>query len=68
MKGFTGLVMHVLIAILFSLFQVFEMTKIVDIYSYWSIMRFPRPLILIRLFREKLKFQLPKQRINTIFK
>nr|XP_022339997.1 sodium leak channel non-selective protein-like isoform X3 [Crassostrea virginica] len=48
--------------------QVFEMTKIVDIYSYWSIMRFPRPLILIRLFREKLKFQLPKQRINTIFK
>ncbi|XP_065924032.1 sodium leak channel NALCN isoform X6 [Magallana gigas] len=48
--------------------QVFEMTKIVDMYSYWSIIRFPRPLILIRLFREKLKFQLPKQRINTIFK
>ncbi|XP_061184365.1 sodium leak channel NALCN-like isoform X1 [Saccostrea echinata] len=48
--------------------QVFEMTKIVDMYSYWSIMRFPRPLILIRLFREKLKFQLPKQRIETIFK
>ncbi|XP_056005775.1 sodium leak channel NALCN-like isoform X4 [Ostrea edulis] len=48
--------------------QVFEMTNIVEMYSYWSIMRFPRPLILIRLFREKLKFQLPKQRINTIFK
>ncbi|KAK3094316.1 hypothetical protein FSP39_000242 [Pinctada imbricata] len=48
--------------------QVLEMTTLVPPYTYWSILRFPRPLILIRVLRMFLKFQLPKQRINSIFK
>ncbi|KAK3584758.1 hypothetical protein CHS0354_002278 [Potamilus streckersoni] len=48
--------------------QVFEMTQVVPAYSYWSILRCPRPLILIRVFRVFLKFQLLKSRINSIFK
>ncbi|KAJ8310369.1 hypothetical protein KUTeg_012234 [Tegillarca granosa] len=48
--------------------QVFEMTTIIPTYSYWTILRFPRPLILIRVIRVFLKFQLPKERINSIFK
>ncbi|XP_021355108.1 sodium leak channel non-selective protein-like isoform X2 [Mizuhopecten yessoensis] len=46
--------------------QVFEMTGVVG--QFWSILRCPRPLILIRVFRVFLKFQLPKARINSIFK
>ncbi|RUS81149.1 hypothetical protein EGW08_011090, partial [Elysia chlorotica] len=33
-----------------------------------GIIRSPRPLILVRVFRNFLKFQLPKNRINSIFK
>ncbi|KAH9490260.1 hypothetical protein Btru_035289, partial [Bulinus truncatus] len=36
--------------------------------SIIRIIRSPRPLILIRVFRNFLKFQLPKNRINSIFK
>ncbi|XP_064638187.1 sodium leak channel NALCN-like isoform X2 [Lineus longissimus] len=35
-------------------------------YSYLAILRCPRPLILVRVFRVFLKFQLPKNRINSI--
>ncbi|XP_052783697.1 sodium leak channel NALCN-like isoform X2 [Mya arenaria] len=48
--------------------QVFELTRVVQSYSYWSILRCMRPLILIRVFRVFLKFSLPKNRINSIFK
>lgn len=48
--------------------QVFEMTKLVREEWYLSVLRCPRPLILIRVFRVFLKFQLPKARINSIFK
>ncbi|XP_071140116.1 sodium leak channel NALCN-like isoform X2 [Mytilus edulis] len=48
--------------------QVFEMTDIVQQEWYLSVLRCPRPLILIRVFRVFLKFQLPKARINSIFK
>lgn len=37
-------------------------------FSYLSILRFPRPLIMIRFIRVFLKFQMPKSRINQIFK
>lgn len=50
------------------LLQVFELTHVVPAYSYWSILRCLRPLILIRVFRVFLKFSLPKNRINSIFK
>ncbi|WAR27871.1 NALCN-like protein [Mya arenaria] len=48
--------------------SVFELTRVVQSYSYWSILRCMRPLILIRVFRVFLKFSLPKNRINSIFK
>lgn len=48
--------------------QVFEITEVVGRYSRWSIIRAPRPLILVRVFRVFLKFQLPKTRIESIFK
>ena len=49
-------------------FQVFEITQVVPRYSYLTILRSPRPLILVRVFRVFLKFQLPKSRIESIFK
>jgi len=48
--------------------QIFELTHTVAQYSYWSILRCPRPLILVRVFRVFLKFQLPKTRVESIFK
>ena len=36
--------------------------------KYFRIIRAPRPLILVRVFRNFLKFQLPKSRLNSIFK
>ena len=50
------------------LFQVFELTEVVGAYSGLSVLRCMRPLILIRVFRVFLKFSLPKNRINSIFK
>ncbi|XP_013387130.1 sodium leak channel non-selective protein-like, partial [Lingula anatina] len=46
--------------------QVFEITEVVDQRSSFSILRAPRPLIFIRVFRVFLKFQLPKTRIKSI--
>ncbi|KAJ8954958.1 hypothetical protein NQ318_000389 [Aromia moschata] len=48
--------------------QVFEMLSIVPRFSYLSILRAPRPLIMIRFLRVFLKFSMPKSRINQIFK
>ncbi|KAG5889289.1 hypothetical protein JTB14_007050 [Gonioctena quinquepunctata] len=48
--------------------QVFEMVSIVPRFSYLSILRAPRPLIMIRFLRVFLKFSMPKSRINQIFK
>ncbi|KAK9759203.1 Ion transport protein [Popillia japonica] len=48
--------------------QIFEMLSIVPRFSYLSILRVPRPLIMIRFLRVFLKFSMPKSRINQIFK
>ncbi|XP_014211525.1 sodium leak channel non-selective protein [Copidosoma floridanum] len=48
--------------------QMFEMLELVMRYSYTSILRAPRPLIMIRFLRVFLKFSMPKARINQIFK
>ncbi|XP_037936691.1 sodium leak channel non-selective protein [Teleopsis dalmanni] len=48
--------------------QVFEFLDVVPKFSYLSIMRAPRPLIMIRFLRVFLKFSMPKSRINQIFK
>ncbi|XP_058821851.1 sodium leak channel NALCN isoform X1 [Topomyia yanbarensis] len=48
--------------------HVFEMLGIVPKFHYFSILRAPRPLIMIRFLRVFLKFSMPKSRINQIFK
>ncbi|XP_054002407.1 sodium leak channel NALCN isoform X5 [Hylaeus anthracinus] len=48
--------------------QMFEMLGFVLKFSYVSILRAPRPLIMIRFLRVFLKFSMPKARINLIFK
>lgn len=48
--------------------QVFELLAIVGPFSPLSVMRAPRPLIMIRFLRVFLKFSMPKSRINQIFK
>ncbi|XP_076062882.1 sodium leak channel non-selective protein na isoform X2 [Oratosquilla oratoria] len=48
--------------------QMFEMTELVQPYSYLSVMRAPRPLIIVRLIRIFLKFSMPKSRLKQIFK
>lgn len=48
--------------------HVFEILNIVPPFSYLSILRAPRPLIMIRFLRVFLKFSMPKSRINQIFK
>ncbi|KAM7347268.1 sodium leak channel non-selective protein na isoform 2-T2 [Cochliomyia hominivorax] len=48
--------------------QIFEILEIVPKFSPLSIMRAPRPLIMIRFLRVFLKFSMPKSRINQIFK
>ncbi|KAK9296625.1 hypothetical protein QLX08_009452 [Tetragonisca angustula] len=48
--------------------QMFEMLGFVLEFSYVSILRAPRPLIMIRFLRVFLKFSMPKARINQIFK
>ncbi|XP_078664203.1 sodium leak channel NALCN-like isoform X2 [Branchiostoma floridae x Branchiostoma belcheri] len=48
--------------------QVFELSGYVEEFTSLSILRAPRPLIMIRTFRIYLKFQLPRARITTIVK
>lgn len=50
------------------LLHVFELSGHVKPYSYLTFLRAPRPLIMIRFIRVFLKFSMPKQRINQIFK
>ncbi|KAL8573711.1 hypothetical protein ACOMHN_018986 [Nucella lapillus] len=53
------------------LLQVFEMTESLSSDSEAAVLRIvraPRPLVLLRVFRNFFKFQLPKNRINSIFK
>ena len=45
-----------------------QILLIVPPFSYWSFVRAPRPLIMIRFLRVFLKFSMPKSRINQIFK
>ena len=52
----------------FLVSQVFEITELVPRYSYWSVLRAPRPLILVRVFRVFLKFQMPKSKLESVFK
>ena len=44
------------------------MAGVAPAYSPLSILRAPRPLIMIRCIRVFLKFSMPKARINQIFK
>lgn len=46
----------------------FEISGTVEEFSYYTCVRAPRPLIMIRFIRVFLKFSMPKQRINQIFK
>ena len=48
--------------------QSLELTGVAPAYSPLSILRAPRPLIMIRCIRVFLKFSMPKARINQIFK
>ncbi|XP_075155778.1 sodium leak channel non-selective protein na isoform X2 [Haematobia irritans] len=48
--------------------QIFEILEVVPKFSSLSMMRAPRPLIMIRFLRVFLKFSMPKSRINQIFK
>jgi len=48
--------------------QVLEISGVVPRFSSFSILRAPRPLVLIRFLRVFLKFSMPKSRINQIFK
>ncbi|VVC28002.1 Hypothetical protein CINCED_3A019232 [Cinara cedri] len=48
--------------------QIFEVVNILPQFRYLSILRAPRPFILIRFIRVFLKFSMPKSRINQIFK
>lgn len=48
--------------------QTLELSHLVADASYLSILRAPRPLIMIRFIRVFLKFSMPKNRINQIFK
>lgn len=48
--------------------QVLEILEIVPKFSSLSILRSPRPLIMIRFLRVFLKFSMPRSRIYQIFK
>ncbi|XP_026812191.1 sodium leak channel non-selective protein [Rhopalosiphum maidis] len=48
--------------------QIFEIVEFLPEFSYLSILRAPRPFIMIRFIRVFLKFSMPKSRINQIFK
>ncbi|XP_072434162.1 sodium leak channel NALCN isoform X3 [Chiloscyllium punctatum] len=48
--------------------QVFEVAQIVDQMSPLSMLRIPRPLIMIRAFRIYFRFELPRTRITNILK
>ncbi|CAF1235655.1 unnamed protein product [Rotaria magnacalcarata] len=46
--------------------QAFELIGIINKYSYFTIIRAPRPFILIKVLKTYLKFELPKSQIKSI--
>ncbi|CAF1438038.1 unnamed protein product, partial [Rotaria sordida] len=46
--------------------QTFELIGIINKYSYFTIIRSPRPFILIKVLKTFLKFKLPKSQIKSI--
>ncbi|CAF1306416.1 unnamed protein product [Adineta steineri] len=46
--------------------QAFELTSIVNNYSYFTIIRSPRPFILVKVLKTFLKFELPNNQIKSI--
>lgn len=48
--------------------QICQLFEVVSQFSYLTVLRAPRPLIMIRFLRVFLKFSMPKSRINQIFK
>ncbi|XP_072180421.1 sodium leak channel NALCN-like [Diadema setosum] len=50
------------------LLQICQITEWVNCYTPYTILRAPRPFIMIRTFRVYLKFKLPKARVKQIFK
>ncbi|CAF3959247.1 unnamed protein product [Rotaria sordida] len=46
--------------------QMFEFIGIIKEYSYWTIIRSPRPFILINVLKTFLRFKLPKNQIRSI--
>ncbi|XP_056321444.1 sodium leak channel non-selective protein isoform X2 [Danio aesculapii] len=48
--------------------QVFEIAELVDQMSPWGMLRIPRALIMIRVFRIYFRFELPRSRITNILK
>ncbi|CAF3370121.1 unnamed protein product [Rotaria socialis] len=46
--------------------QTFELIGIINKYSYFTIIRAPRPFILIKVLKTYLKFELPKSQIKSI--
>ncbi|CAF1629768.1 unnamed protein product, partial [Adineta ricciae] len=55
------------LSIYFSIIlQTFELTHIVDTYSYLTIIRSPRPFILVKVLKTFFKFELPNNQIKSI--
>ena len=48
--------------------QTFEILEVIHKNHHWTMLRSPRPLIMIRMIRVFLKFPISKSRINQIFK
>ncbi|XP_059160576.1 sodium leak channel NALCN-like isoform X2 [Physella acuta] len=55
-------------SVILQVYEIVEKPSIDSAAAIIRIIRSPRPLILVRVFRNFLKFQLPKNRINSIFK
>ena len=54
------------ISVILQMFE--EMTNWVEKHSYLSVLRAPRPLIVVRLIGIFLKFSMPKNRLKQIIK
>ncbi|KAK8392277.1 hypothetical protein O3P69_017693 [Scylla paramamosain] len=61
-----SMVFFLWISVILQMFE--EMTNWVEKHSYLSILRAPRPLIVVRLIRIFLKFSMPKNRLKQIIK
>ncbi|XP_030837792.1 sodium leak channel non-selective protein isoform X1 [Strongylocentrotus purpuratus] len=61
----TSMVLSLWVSILL---QICQIANVVPKYTPYTILRAPRPFIMIRSFRVYLKFKLPKARVKSIFK